>query len=265
MSKMKDLVDNLTDEQILSSAYMCCQRNAVKAEYINIKNINEESKEFCSRDGMTAFKADLRSNYAKIGVNTWVKIMLVVLIIGAIVFSFIKMAVDYDIISFNPLIEKAFYTIWFVTLFFPIIRKIFIEHRIAKLYKAQSDIHHKNSLICLPKEQNLSEQLTAMDEYLSQNSVIPQKYWDYALNIVNYIYMDLRATNLREAINILEEDLHRSRLENKMLEIERLAKDNANAINDMMRRIDNIECFQEYLSQRQRNLEWDVLIAKSRS
>ena len=80
--------------------------------------------------------------------------------------------------------------------------------------------------------------------------------------MVEYIYVDYRATNLREAINILEEDLHRRRLENRMAKIEQLSIENANAINDMFERIDNIECFQNYLRNRQSDVEWDLFVQK---
>ena len=133
---------------------------------------------------------------------------------------------------------------------------------LAKKYKSVKSMYSKSFEIDAPIEANLSLQLKDMDEYLSKNCVIPRKYWDYALNLVEYIYVDYRATNLREAINILEEDLHRRRLENRMAKIEQLSIENANAINDMFERIDNIECFQNYLRNRQSDVEWDLFVQK---
>lgn len=47
-----------------------------------------------------------------------------------------------------------------------------------------------------------------------------------------------------------------------MAKIEQLSIENANAINDMFERIDNIECFQNYLRNRQSDVEWDLFVQK---
>lgn len=258
MSNIKEYVDNFTDEQILSSAYMCCQRNAIKATRNNISKANNRRSNFNTRQSKKAFKQMHRDTHISIPIKIF-------LLIYIILFTFSGVAIyiiDYYKPELGQILLKIYPVLMIAILLFPILRKIIIEIDIAKKYKNVKSMYNKSFELDAPIEANLSLQLKNMDEYLSKNCVIPKKYWDYALNLVEYIYVDYRATNLREAINALEEDIHRRNLENRMSEIERLSIENANAINDMFERIDNIECFQNYLRNRQSDVEWDLFVEK---
>ncbi|MGN1134775.1 MAG: hypothetical protein ACI4SF_00985 [Oscillospiraceae bacterium] len=267
MSYIKEYVDNFTDEQILSSAYMCCQRNAVKAVRNNLNESNARRSNFSTRQGKRDFKQMHRDTYISIPIVGFIKVYILLLIIFACAIALVE--------CFKPdlgkILEKIFPYIMIAILLFPIVRKVIIEARISKAYKDIKSRYDECLEADTPVETRLSLQLNDMDAFLSQNCVIPEKYWDYALNLVEYIYIDYRATNLREAINILEEDLHRQRLENKMYEIEQMSIENTNAINEIFNRIDNIECFQDFLNHRQNNLEnrqanleWDNIALRNR-
>ena len=258
MSSIKEYVDNFTDEQILSSAYMCCQRNAVKAARNNLNEANNRRCDFNTHQSKEDFKQMHRETHFSISIKGFIKFYILLFI-----FSWIAMyIIEYNKPGLGRTLLKIYPFLMIGILLFPIIRRIIIEIDIAKKYKSVKSMYSKSFEIDAPIEANLSLQLKDMDEYLSKNCVIPRKYWDYALNLVEYIYVDYRATNLREAINILEEDLHRRRLENRMAKIEQLSIENANAINDMFERIDNIECFQNYLRNRQSDVEWDLFVQK---
>lgn len=253
MSLMKDYVDNLTDEQILSSAYMCCQRNAIKFAYQNLIECRSNTEYLQSRDGRRQFKTMHRQTHYSINYWEYLKRAFVVFFISIIVYTFVEAL--WIPVNYHTLTQALFKVLWILIATFPILRRIFIEVDISRKYGSLTGGLKSSVEKNMPDEVKYAEQLTEIEDYLEKNCVIPKKYWDYALNIAEYIYVDFRATNLREAINILEEDLHRNRLENKMSEIEELAVDNANAIEEMMERIDNIECFQDYLESRQNSLE----------
>ena len=260
MSNIKEVVDNFTDEQILSSAYMCCQRNAIKAARNNLIDVNNCRSNFSTHQAKKEFKQMHRDTHISIPFKGFVIFYFLLL-----VFSWAALCIiEYNKPGLGKMLLRFYAPVMIGILIFPIVRKIIIEVQISKKYKNVKSMYSKSLELDTPVEANLSLQLKDMDEYLSKNCVIPRKYWDYALNLVEYIYVDYRATNLREAINILEEDLHRRRLENRMAEIEQLSIENANAISDMIDRIDNIECFQNYLSNRQSDLEWDLFIEKSK-
>lgn len=258
MSNIKEYVDNFTDEQILSSAYMCCQRNAIKAAHSNLNEANNRRSNFNTYQSKKEFKQMHRDTHISIPIKGFLIFYFLLL-----VFSWAALCIiDYNKPELGQILLKIYPVLMIAILLFPILRKIIIEIDIAKKYKNVKSMYNKSFELDAPIEANLSLQLKNMDEYLSKNCVIPKKYWDYALNLVEYIYVDYRATNLREAINALEEDIHRRNLENRMSEIERLSIENANAINDMFERIDNIECFQNYLRNRQSDVEWDLFVEK---
>lgn len=267
MSNIKDYVDNFTDEQILFSAYMCCQRNAVKTVFNNLNASNSQRINFCTQQGKRTFKQMHRDSHISIPIVGFIKFYILLLIISACAIALVE--------SFKPnlgkILNRIFPFVMIAILLFPIVRKIVIEIKISRAYKGIKTVYDDCLKTDAPVEVRLSAQLDDMDNYLSQNCIIPKKYWDYALNLVEYIYIDYRATNLREAINILEEDIHRKKIENKMNEIERMSIENTNAINEMFDRIDNIECFQDFLNQRQNNLEmrqstleWDNIALRNR-
>lgn len=56
--------------------------------------------------------------------------------------------------------------------------------------------------------------------WLQNNSCIPEPYWQYAFELCAYIKVK-RADTLKESINVLEEDLHRIKMDEKIRQIER--------------------------------------------
>lgn len=102
--------------------------------------------------------------------------------------------------------------------------------------------------------------LQAMENHMNNinNCCIPKKYWAYAQNIVDYIYQDFRASNLKEAINVLESDLNNHAIQQKLSNIENLTLNNSATLADILHGVRNIEYEQRWQSVRLDLMWWKL-------
>ncbi|MGN0585847.1 MAG: hypothetical protein ACI4JF_01060, partial [Oscillospiraceae bacterium] len=102
--------------------------------------------------------------------------------------------------------------------------------------------------------------LQAMENHMNNinNCCIPKKYWAYAQNIVDYIYQDFRASNLKEAINVLENDLNNHAIQQKLSNIENLTLNNSATLEDILHGVRNIEYEQRWQSVRLDLMWWKL-------
>lgn len=113
----------------------------------------------------------------------------------------------------------------------------------------QSFIEYKNNLKKFKeKEPNLLHQLTnmeteisAINDSLNNSSVIPPKYQNYWPILLNYFY-DCRADTLKEAINLLEQELHMMNqtklIESLNYELQRMRMETSQASRDIKNSVD---------------------------
>lgn len=117
------------------------------------------------------------------------------------------------------LIMTAFYLIhnllgWlFVILFSPIIN-FMVNKKNTKLNNQIIQLQNHNAELSSTAENN-DRTIHELKRWLDQNTPIPENYWPYAYELCALIQLR-RANSLTEAINLLEESLHRIRIEKQI-------------------------------------------------
>jgi len=91
------------------------------------------------------------------------------------------------------------------------------------------------------KKTSLKANISMLNEYIQQANIIPEKYHDYWAALLGYFH-DCRADTLKEAINLLESELHMQHqtrlIEQQNRELERMRCETAEAIRQVESSVD---------------------------
>ena len=249
MLKAQEYIENLTDEQLQTSAYMCCQWSALKQARDNIESHIGNCQYFNSKEGKQEYLAMRRENGKHVP-KFFIALSIVLLIF--LLLGFILILFGFSV-SFSDILEIL--GILLIALI-PLSIEFIIDRSYLKAYKKlQSDTYKVNDED-FQELKRLSDMLSKMEKELNKSCVIPKRYWEYALNLMEYIYVNYRATNLKEAICALEDDMRQAHIESRMAELEQAAANNANALGAVMSKVNDLEYFQSDIKSRVSGLEW---------
>lgn len=255
-------IGNLTDEQILTSAYKCEQRNILCRAYAQESEYLSYIYNTTSKGGKKVFKLNYlaEKNKKRFRMSGCLLTLIILIMVISMVYSFSFLFVRFSISTNGNIPSKVKISLYFnasivlIIILRKIITKIIINIRYNSL--------KSRLLLKLEPTKKLCEELKARIDEIEQhlaninNCCIPSKYWDYAANLVNYIFTDFRASNLKEAINVLEDEIHKNNIMNKMKEIEQINLDNARSIDDVTNIVNSIQREQIWQSVQLSSLWW---------
>ncbi|MCI5905574.1 MAG: hypothetical protein MRZ61_10585 [Oscillospiraceae bacterium] len=269
--------DKLTDEQIISSAEKCIQYNNLK-QIINetAANIKNAEKQLDPVNGKAAFFRNaenerLAKRKRKNGFLVFLLALALVIfylrvLLYTVPFIWFVNKTNGDLSQFstsdkiNSVIVITGWLGIIIYIILTIARKIKFKNDTQKHYTEMYNTLKPQHDAQLALYNEMLSTLRAMENHMNNinNCCIPKKYWAYAQNIVDYIYQDFRASNLKEAINVLENDLNNHAIRQKLSNIENVTIKSSMTLEDILHGVRNIEYEQRWQSFRLDLMWWKL-------